>query len=118
MGDRFANRIVNREDGVSGINISMDFTYAVASLKSMCIMDDRPNMLAELSRVEMSMDPDEAQRILDAQVGVRRVEIDRARFLCVIYGENVSVLTLVKVQRAMACWEEAMSETFVGEWSE
>lgn len=109
MGDRFADRIVNREDGVSHINIMMDFTYAVASLKSMCIMDDRPNMLAELSRVEMSMDPDEAQRILDARVGV---------FLCVIYGENVSVPTLVKVQRAMACWEDAMSETFVGEWSE
>lgn len=118
MGDRIANRIVNREDGVSHINISMDFTYAIASLKSMCIMDDRPNMLAELSRVEMSMDPDDAQRILDAQVGVRRVEIDRTRFLCVIYGRDVSVPTLVKVQRAMACWEEAMSETFVGEWSE
>lgn len=118
MGDRFANRIVNREDGVSHINISMDFFYAVASLKSMCIMDDRPNMLAELSRVEMSMDPDDAQRILDAQVGVRRVEIDRTRFMCVIYGENVSVPTLVKIQRAMACWEDAMSETFVGEWSE
>lgn len=115
MGDRLSNRIVNREDGVSGINVMMDFTYAIASLKSMCIMDDRPNMLAELSRVEMSMDPDDAQRILDAQVGVRRVEIDRARFLCVIYGENVSVPTLVKVQRAMACWEDAMSETFVGE---
>ena len=118
MGDKLANRIVNREDGVSHINIMMDFTYAVASLKSMCIMDDRPNMLAELSRVEMSMDPDEAQRILDAQVGVRRVEIDRTRFLCVIYGRDVSVPTLVRVQRAMACWEDAMSEMFVGEWSE
>ena len=118
MKDKFANRIVNREDGVSHINIMMDFTYAVASLKSMCIMDDRPDMLAEISRVGMSMDPDEAQRILDAQVGMRRVEIDRTRFLCIVYGEGVSVRTLVKIQRAMACWEDAMSETFVGEWSE
>lgn len=118
MNDKFANRIVNREDGVSHINIMMDFTYAVTSLKSMCIMDDRPNMFSEISRVRMSMDPDEAQRILDAQTGVRRVEIDRTRFLCVIYGENVSVPTLVKIQRAMACWEDAISETFVGEWSE
>ena len=118
MNDKFVNRIINREDGVSHINIMMDFTCAVASLKSMCIMDDRPNMFAELSRVKISLDPKYAQRLIDAQLGVRRLEIDETRFLCIIYGEDVSVATLIKVQRAMACWEEAMSEMFVGEWSE
>lgn len=118
MRDKFANRIVNREDGVSRIDLMMDFTCAVASLKSMCIMDDRPNMFAELSRIKISLDPDLAQRLMDLQVGVRRTRIDRTAFMCVIYGEDVSVRTPIKVQRAMACWEGAMSEMFVGEWSE
>lgn len=118
MNGKFANRIVNREDGVSNINIMMDFTCAVASLKSMCIMDDRPSMLAELSRVKISLDPGYAQRLLDCQIGVRRVEIDKARFACIVYGTDVSVHTLCRVQKAMACWEEAMSEMFVGGWSE
>lgn len=118
MGDKFANRIVNREDGVSHINIMMDFACAVASLKSMCIMDDRPGMLAELSDIEITLDPEFAQRMLDRQGGVRRMELDETRFMCMLYGENVSVHVLCRVQRAMACWEEAVSEMFVGEWSE
>lgn len=118
MNDRFANRIINREDGVTNINIMMDFTCAIASLKSMCLMDDRPNLVAELSRIKISLDPKVAQRIMDMQAGVRRVLIDTSRFACVLYGEDVSVAMLRKVQRAMAFWDEAMSEMFVGEWSE
>lgn len=118
MKDKFANRILNREDGITHINIMMDFTCAIASLKSMCIMDDRPNKFAELSRIEISTDPDYAQRLLDMQIGVRRVVIDRSRFLCILHGEDVSVATLCKVQRSIQCWEEAMSEMFVDEFSE
>lgn len=118
MKDKFANRIINREDGIKHINIMMDFTNAIASLKSMCIMDDRPNKFAELSRIEISLDPDYAQRLLDMQIGVRRVIIDRSRFLCILHGEDVSIATLCKVQKSMKCWEEAMSEMFVDEFSE
>lgn len=118
MKDKFANRIINREDGIKHINIMMDFTCAIASLKSMCIMDDRPGKFAELSRIEISLDPDYAQRMLDMQIGVRRVVIDGSRFLCILHGENVSIATLCKVQQSMKCWEEAMSEMFVDEFSE
>lgn len=118
MKDKFANRIVNREDGITHINIMMDFTCAIASLKTACIMDNRPDKLSELSKIEISLDPDYAQRLFDMQIGVRRVIIDRSRFMCVLYGENVSVATLCKVQQSMTCWEEAMSEMFVDEFSE
>lgn len=118
MKDKFANRIVNREDGITHINIMMDFTCAIASLKTACIMDNRPDKLSELSKIEISLDPDYAQRLFDMQIGVRRVIIDRSRFMCVLYGENVSVATLCKVQQSMKCWEEAMSEMFVDEFSE
>lgn len=118
MKDKFANRIINREDGIKHINIMMDFSCAVASLKSACIMDSRPDKFNELSKIEISLDPDYAQRLLDMQIGVRRVVIDRTRFLCVLYGEDVPVSMLCKVQKAMACWEEAMSEMFTDEMSE
>lgn len=118
MKDKFANRIINREDGITHINIMMDFTCAIASLKSACIMDNRPDKFNELSKIEISLDPDYAQRLLDMQIGMRRVIIDRSRFLCILHGEDVSVSTLCKVQRSMKCWEEAMSEMFVDEFSE
>ena len=72
----------------------------------------------ELSKIEISLDPDYAQRLLDMQIGVRRVIIDTSRFLCILHGEDVTISTLCKVQRSMKCWEEAMSEMFVDEFSE
>lgn len=91
MKDKFANRIINREDGITHINTMMDFTCAIASLKSACIMDSPSGKFNELSKIEISLDPDYAQRLLDMQIGVRRVVIDTSRFLCILHGEDVSV---------------------------
>ena len=68
--------------------------------------------------MEQEFGVEHAERLLDMQIGVRRVVIDRSRFLCILHGEDVSVSTLCKVQKSMKCWEEAMSEMFVDEFSE